>query len=337
MHVEIGESSQIYCVAVDGSTSARLHGGELALLKFPFAARANNENLDDVVRRNHVFLRRYGLLDSAIPHQLQQPDIVQYAAQLYPMAEDAPLDVAVDAVTWCFLWRDEYERLYRTDAQAANTIVWQLVDLTLHRAGIQPADDAPPLIWAFANLWRRETASMSLSWQQRAATHWRKWFLCFAAESMLAELATDLTLDAHVPDRQSAKCAVFNDLLEGCLKFELPRGAYESLEVEGLRDIQADSMRWVSDLFAAHAGDPPKGSVIHLLQSQRGLRKDEAIREAILMHDRLMQRWCWLCDRLPELCATLRLSEEGRIQLQRYVIGIEWQMAGHHAWHAGQL
>jgi hypothetical protein len=48
-----------------------------------------------------------------------------------------------------------------------------------------------------------------------------------------------------------------------------------------------------------------------------------------------MQRWCKLRDRLPHLYGTLRLDEEARIQLQRYVMGVEALIAGHHAWHAG--
>lgn len=335
MHVDIVEAtSEMHRLASASSTPAHVIQEELAQLKFPFTARTSNEDLGDVVQRSHVFLRRYRLLTGEASLHYRLSDIIQYAMTLYPMVEDAGLDIAVDAVTWSFIWCNEYERLCQTDAQAAHAIVWQLVDLTLHRVGIQPADDAPSLVWAFANLWKREAAHMGLPWQQRAATNWRRWFLCFASEGLHAELQSEPNLSTHLPDRQSTECAVLCDLIEGSLKFELPRGAHESLEIEGLRDIQADSMRWVSDIAVACGGNLSEDNVVHAVQRQWGINTDQAISKVVSMHEQLMRRWCQLRNRLPQLYSTLHLSEEARIQLQRYVIGIESLVAGHYAWHA---
>ncbi|MFC3652389.1 hypothetical protein ACFONN_12605 [Dyella humi] len=335
MHVEtIEASSELHRSMEHGTVQVNLLEQGLASLQFPFLAGKNNEELSDVVWRSRAFLQRYRLLQNDALASFDLPDIVRYATLLYPIAEDTALDIAVDAITWSNVWRGEYQRLCQTDAPAANMVIWQLVDLTLHRVGIQPADDAPPLVWAFANLWKREAAGMSLSWQQRAATNWRRWFLCFAGDNVLAELQGETNLSTHLPDRHSTECAVLGDLIEGSLKYELPRGAYESLEIEGLRDIQADSMRWVSDIAAARAGNPPEDNVVRAVQRQWGISPDQAISKVVSMHEKLMQRWCGLRSRLPQLYVTLRLSEEARIHLQRYVIGIELLIAGHHAWYA---
>jgi hypothetical protein len=333
MHGEIMEASPDLGRSMGRDTSwvdglAR----ELASLTFPFAARKNHEVLDDVLRRNHAFLQGHGLLQSDVHQGLR--DIVQYTTLLYPTAEDVVLNVVVDAITWSHLWRRDYARLCQEDAKLADASLWQLVDLTLHRVGIQPADEAPPLVWAFANLWKREAAGMSLAWQQRAATHWRRWFLSFAGEDLSAEYMIDANLSTHRPDLRGAECMVLDDLIEGSHKFELPCGAHESLELEGLRDIQADSMHWVSDIAAACAGRRSESSVVCSVQRQWDIGADQAIRKVIIMHEQLMQRWCRLRDRLPQLYATLHLDEDARIQLQRYVIAIESMIAGHHTWHA---
>jgi len=337
MHVETIEAGPELSRGMDYGTAQKgLLGQELASLQFPFSAGKNSEDLNDVVWRNHAFLQRYGLLQGDVPARFDLAGLVQYATLIYPAAEDAALDVAVDAITWSNLWHGEYERLRLTDASVANTVLWHLVDLTLHRVGIQPADDARPWVWAFANLWKREAAGMSLSWQQRAATNWRRWFLSFAGEGVLAEYMGDSNLSTRIPDRRSAEYAVLGDLIEGSHTFELPRGANESLEIEVLRDIQADSMRWVSDIAAACAGNLEGDNMVRRVR-QGDMGTEQAISKVILMHEQLMQRWCRLRDRLPQVHITLHLNEAARIQLQRYMFGIEALMAGHHAWHVGDV
>lgn len=311
------------------------HGVGMVSLTLPFRLSKNKEDLDSVVGRNHTFLRRYGLLQSdALPHQ-GLPEIVRYTTLLYPIAEDEALDIAVDAVTWSSLWSEQYQRLCDKDAQLVDTMIWQLVDITLHRVGIQPADDAPPFVWAFADVWRREAARLSFSYQQRAATNWRRWFLCFARDDLPDQCQGEPSLSHHASDRRRTQCAVLGDLIEGSLKFELPRGAYESLELEELRDILADSMRWVSDIALVLEGDLQESNVVCAVRRQWGLSTDQAISKVCGMHAQLMQRWYRLRDRLPHLYRILHLDEEARIQLQRYVMGVESLIAGHHAWHAG--
>lgn len=335
MHMESFEAGTELRGAMDyGAAQKSFLGQQLASMRFPFSCGRNNEDLNEVAWRNRLFLQRYGLLQDDTPARLDLAGLIQYATLLYPSAEDAALDVAVDAIAWSRLWRDENERPGGIDAPVANTVLWQLVDLTLHRVGIQPADNAPPWVWAFADLWKREAAGMSHSWQQRAATNWRRWFLSFAGGDLLADSMADASLSAHLPDRQSAECAVLGDLVEGCHTFELPRGAHESLEIEGLRDIQADSMRWVSDIASACMGRLAEDNIVRRVQ-QGDTSIDQAIRKVVLMHDKLMDRWNRLRDRLPQLYATLHLNEDAQIQLQRYVIGIESMIAGHHAWSAG--
>jgi hypothetical protein len=80
-----------------------------------------------------------------------------------------------------------------------------------------------------------------------------------------------------------------------------------------LRDVLADSMRWVSDIAAAFEGDPQDGNVVSVVQRQWGLSTDQAISKIFDMHAQLMQRWCKLRNRLPHLYGTLRLDEEARI------------------------
>jgi hypothetical protein len=334
MHADIVEKNRElpYSVSHEVAQVSPLERS-LSSLQFAFPIRRNREDLDSVAWRNHTFLQRYGLLQSDTS-LCDLPSSVRYATLLYPIAEDAALDIAVDAITWSRLCCDDYQHLRLTDEKGANMKVWQLVDLTLHRIGIQPADDAPPLVWAFANLWKREAAGMSLLWQQRAAANWRRWFLCLASEDTPAEHQTDASFRTHLPDRHSAECAVLGDLIEGSLKFELPRGAYESLQIEALRDIQADSMRWVSNVAAACGGSLPEGNVVRVIQRQWELSIEQAISKVITMHEQLMQRWRRLRDRVPQLYVTLHLDEDARIQLQRYVLGIESLITGHYAWHA---
>lgn len=334
MHVEILETSHDRPLATQRDL-VQAHPSGLASLSLPFKAGQNHEDLDHVVRRNHMFLQRYGLLQSDALPRRGLSEIVRYAALLYPIAEDAALDIAVDAVTWSSLWSEQYQRLCHNDDQLVDSMIWQLVDITLHRVGIQPADEAPPLVWAFADIWKREAARLSLLYQQRAATNWRRWFLCFARDDIPDQYRDEPSLSNHPSDRYSTYSAVLGDLIEGSLKFELPRGTYESPEVEELRDILADSMRWVSDIASASEGNPRDGNVVSVLQKQWRLSTDQAIGKVCDMHGRLMQRWCLLRDRLPHLYGTLRLDEEARIQLQRYVMGVESLMAGHYAWHAG--
>jgi hypothetical protein len=110
---------------------------------------------------------------------------------------------------------------------------------------------------------------------------------CICAKVILAHI-TGHPQHTDIMDRYSTYSAV----LGGSLKFELPRGAYESPEVEALRDVLADSMRWVRDIAAAFEGDPQDGNVVSIVRRQWGLSRSgdqQDLRHARATHATLVQ------------------------------------------------
>lgn len=338
MHVE----------TIEASSNAH-HGQESTLARsfqerplqtpfeFPFLHHAIPENAEDATQHNLAYLLRYGLLQTEAATQRHMvAGIARFTKMLFPACEDAALDVATDALAWSACCADSYTRMRKeANADEASAIIWQLVNLTLRHVGIEPKEEAHPLVWAFANLWKREAAGMSASWQLRAAADWRGWFLRVASEAIRCESTFEWPEGSNALVHVESGCAVFSDLIEGSLKFELPRGAYESAEIQGLLGICATSMRWVSDVFVAQVSNDRdvRDTIVATVRKELECGKEEAIREVVRMHKQLMDRWCEFRSGLRSLCDVLRLSDEEQNRIQRYIANLESFIAGYYEWH----
>jgi hypothetical protein len=296
MHIEVLTTPETSSVQQDASP-ATVHVSS-DMLEWLFSHKADR-NAEDAVQHNLAWLRRYRLLpgDASAQTRLAE-EAVRQAMALYPSAEDESLSLAVDAVAWLTCWINEYHHLRSTNDKLLTDLTWQLVDVTLHRAGIEPAGDVHPLTWSFLNLWKREAAGMSLRWQERAAMAWRTLFLSLPGETDACQPQHERQPSVWSALGHGTGGTLFGDLIEGCLKFELPRAAHESAEIHGMLGIADRSLQLKEDPASASFIDPAQEA------------------------QALMLRWRDIYGRLSGLYHTLRLGADQQACVERYVFAI---------------
>jgi pentalenene synthase len=116
----------------------------------------------------------FGLLttDSASQRH-SQANYPELAARLHPTAAGDELDLAVNEMSWFFIFDDYFDGTCGEPDAAPEMIA--AVTAVLDRPLIAPVQ---PIALAFADLWRRSREGMSPAWQIRTAHHWRT---CFTA------------------------------------------------------------------------------------------------------------------------------------------------------------
>lgn len=290
--------------------------------------RSNTDDLQKAVQRHLVYLHRYGLQKGGYVEQQRLATLLASLARaLFPLNKGAQLDIVVDALAWSIAWSEHCVSLRNRDRYTAEALTWQVVELTLQYAGAKPERDASPLAWAFMDLWKREAAGMSPYWQERAVANWRRWLLCLVSDDRFGMVSPGPYLSGH----QAMDWFVLSDLIEGSLKFELPLGIRETIDIQTLLDMYAHSNQWLSDISAAQAGDVSHtgANSVFWLQQMRDCSSEQAMHEVLHLHGRSMERWRLRRTRLPRLYAVMRLDAEEQREAERYVTGLELLIAGY--------
>jgi hypothetical protein len=300
-------------------------------LDVPFAHQPSAEDLHDVAQRHLAFLGRYRLVEKEPAEQRRfAKTIAGLAMALFPRSEGARLDIAVDALSWSVAWRDCCASLQTQDPFAAQALTWQVVELTFQDDGVEPEHDAPLLVRAFSDVWRRETEGMSLDWKQHAQANWRSWLLALIHPDRFGAAPSGPYLLGY----QAMDWRVLSDLIEGSSKFELSLDVRETTDIAGLLDMYVDLNQWQSDMCAASAcgARPLFASNVFWLQLVRACTREEAIRELARLHGRVVDRWRAWRARLPLVCTMMRLGAGEQHAMERYVTALEALTAGYYTW-----
>lgn len=291
----------------------------------------SDEDLHEVVQRHQAYLRRHGLLrEGDADQQRLAATLAGLAMALFPRSEGEQLGIVVDVLSWSVAWRKCCANLQARDVHAAQALTWQVVQLTFGQTNNKLECDASPLVMAYIDVWEREAAGMSLDWRQRAQANWRSWLLNVVNPDRFAEMPQG----PYLPGHPMVDWPVLSDLVEGSAKFELSPDVRETADITGLLDVYADLSQWLSDMCSTQACNGPvsRASGLFWLQLARHCTRQQAIRELVCVHGRLMNRWRALRAHLPGLYATLQLDARERQNAERYVALLESLMAGYYAW-----
>ncbi|MFC9255666.1 terpene synthase family protein [Amycolatopsis thailandensis] len=245
-------------------------------LAIPFPSRVSA----DVARAaaDHLaWPRSFGLLpDAESETRHLQGNYPELAGRFHPTAVGAQLDLAIDQLSWFFLFDDAFDGPWgRTPALAA-----QLVGRVERVLDQQGEETAPyPIAAAFADLWSRSREGMSEGWCRRAAANWRAYMRGYVTEA-------EVRLDQRKPTLQQqlslravtiGVCPIL-DLAERLGHRELPTPLASSYSLDILRRLASEVVALDNDIVSVEKEEAigDANLVLHF-ESERNLTRGEAI------------------------------------------------------------
>ncbi|WP_157229062.1 terpene synthase family protein [Nocardia brevicatena] len=286
-----------------------------------------NSEIDRGPQFVESWCKRYGVWDHPITRRrFIEADPARIVSYSYPDAHGPDLDLAFSMMNIYLAVDDAFESVYWNNAYSEGArFIRSMVDVVVSSA--EDYAHSPPLVRAFADVWRESRAGMSESWRARAAQTWCRYLWGYVMESIVQSRGLTITPDEYLLKRRwiigTAPCF---DMLERAHGYELPE-VVASLEfIDEFRYLGADIIILCNDVASVpkdlHRGDT---SNIVLLLSALGSSIEQSLTEVGDMIERKLQRYLSKRDELSDVLAALDLDEAEVSVVFRYVNEIlEW-------------
>jgi hypothetical protein len=190
-------------------------------------------------RRTHLdWPREFGLVPTAEAERRHLAgDYATLAACFHPAAGEAALRLGGDQASWLFLFDDQFD----DDRGADPAWTARIIGLVADCLSADPAEDAPPIVRAFADLWRRSAAAASDPWRERAQAHWREFLSGYVAEAENRRQRSVHTVADYLSLRAgTVGVQLVLDLAEVLGGFEVPVSVFRGDLLTRLRRVVAE-------------------------------------------------------------------------------------------------
>jgi pentalenene synthase len=306
-------------------------------LDLPFAARISPERAA-ARARDLAWARRLRLLCTPeVERRYLRSQVAELAAFAYPEATGARLDLAFDVMGWFFLFDDQFDLPDDEHPEAALEACRDVIRLVQMPASVPVLSaDAPPIVTAFADCWRRLTEGMTPDWVRRTAHLWVDYLEGNYTEIAARRHPGALDFATHLAvRRKTIGIRPSLALGEWIDRIDIPPLAWYSSHLEAMRVITIDTVTYVNEIFSFDK-DEARGdaNLIRLLMSERGCGRDEAMRT---IHDVMYadaRKFIALEQDVPRLCADLELDAEPRRAVDRHVACMRDWIGANYAWHS---
>ncbi|MCC2280708.1 terpene synthase family protein [Streptomyces sp. ET3-23] len=258
-------------------------------------------------------------------------NVAEFAGRVYAQAAD--LDLAAQWILWMDVIDDAVE------AAPAGRLPALLNPLTrIFQGSITSCADGgtQALTDSLDDLWQRTREGMSPAWQNRIVQIWQQCAASMPWEAANRAAGHPPSLDDYIARRGTAGAAFFAlALTEGLCKYELPDALHYGGLLSALRILACDQICWANDLLSLHR-EMERGDVHNLalvLERDRGLPRDEAIRTTVGMTNERMHAVTALVEALPAYQRAAGLTAYESALVARAVDTIEQWIAGSLEFH----
>ena len=244
-------------------------------INLPIPSRLN-PGLAAARERHLEWMRRQGLVvGHTAARRYLFSAVADLAAYSYPDATGEDLDLAFDTMGWFFLFDDLFDVPEGCEADEAVDVCRQLIALV--GDGTRPHPDGePPLVAAFADIWRRTRAGMSEEWRQRAAHNW--------VDYLVGNLTEEIDRRTWVPQDFATRMRIGHrtlglvpslDLAERLGHFEIPPLVWHSSHLDSMRRAAVDAVKLINEIKSLENDDARRlheqARMIPLFSSRLGL------------------------------------------------------------------
>jgi pentalenene synthase/avermitilol synthase len=301
----------------------------------PFAFTAS-PGIPRAREHNVGWLRSHGMLGSeqALAWYAEW-DIAKLAGYTFPYAIGDALDLGADLMAVFFLFDDQFDgELGRQPGKAAEACE-RMAAVVL--APAPPPPQAPPLVRAFTDLWRRSTHGMPTGWRIRTACHFEEYLAAQASGALDRQRGV-------VPDREcylslrrlAAGTQPTVDMCERIGGFHVPAAAFHSPQLRIMREIATDAIFFCNDVYSCDK-EEQRGDVdniVTVIVRERRCSRRRAL-EAVgeLLAERL-DRFTRLERQLDRICWQLQLAPAQRAAVLSYAKAMKAWVVGNARWSA---
>lgn len=320
----------------------------------PYPARLN-PHLEGARVHSKAWARDMGIIGSSEPggssgqavegaiwdeHDLDSHDYALLCSYTHPDAPAPELDLITDWYVWVFFFDDHFLETYKRtkDMAGAKHYLARLRDFMPVIVSGPPPAATNPVERGLADLWARTVPTASVAWRMRFAE---------STQNLLEESLWELdniqrnriaNPIEYIEMRRKVGGAPWSaNLVEHAVGGEVPHEIAASRAMRVLRDTFADGVHLRNDLFSYQREVEDEGENANcVLVLERFLGVDVP-RAATLTNDiltsRLMQFENTALTEVPVVCDEHRLGPAERVQVARYVKGLQDWQSGGHEWH----
>lgn len=308
----------------------------LPAFDFPFPVRFSPDvaraRVDNVSR-----MKAHGMLITPEAEQWYLSwDMAQLAGYSYPLAVGDDLDLAVDLMTFFFVFDDQFDGPLGREPAAAAAFTAELIAV-LHRPPGQPLPrSCSPLVSFFADFWDRSKRGMPPWWAARASCNW-EYYLGTHVPEAIDRINGRIPSWDHYLHVRRGMCGTVSvvDYCEWTGRFITPQAIAHTPQYRMMHRIATDVPMFCNDVHSVHK-EAPRGDVhnaVLVVEHERGCTRAEALRTVrdMVMIDRIphFQR---LEPELMRTCATLDLDDRDRAAVDKAVAAFKAWMVGYHQW-----
>ncbi len=311
----------------------------------PYPARLNS-NLEGARRHSKAWAIRMGMLEPQdgvvvwTEDDLDSHDYGLLCAYTHPDASAPELDLITDWYVWVFYFDDHFLELFKRtrDMKKAKAYLARLsAFMPIHAAG---APEAPtnPVERGLQDLWARTVPTASVSWRSRFAESTRHlldeslWELANIRENRVANPIEYIELRRRVGGAPWSA-----NLVEHAVLGEVPAVIARTRPMLVLRDTFADGVHLRNDIFSYQREVQKEGENANcILVLERFLGVDTQTAANItndLLTSRLQQFENTALLEVPPLLEEHHLDPMARLDVLKYVKGLQDWQSGGHEWH----
>ncbi|MCA6092679.1 hypothetical protein LE181_10950 [Streptomyces sp. SCA3-4] len=262
--------------------------------------------------------------------------LAEFGAMFYPYAEGEDIELASDAMTFYFLFDDQFDGEVGKSPRNVARVIDDLAGIIAGRHRRQEgAATSYPVYRAFLDLWRRMCEGMDADWCARSAQNWLDYLYGHVAEAVDRENGNTLTFDEYLVRRRATIGAYSSmDLIERLGHFTVPRCAFESTHVRTMRLLCCEFMLGCNDIhsFEKEKAHGERNNLVIDLARQYALTDAQALERARSWVRYRADAFVRCEARIPELCRALGFSGEETQAVDQYVLALEYAMSGYNDW-----
>ncbi|MFE5548831.1 hypothetical protein ACFQ71_34085 [Streptomyces sp. NPDC056534] len=305
-------------------------------LHFPFEPRRSPDS-SRASRSNLQWLREFGLVTSkeALTRYASW-DLSDLAARAYPDALGEDLGLALDTMSFFFLFDDQFDgpvgNLPDITAEVCDELS-RIVHLDLDAS----AAYGSPVTRSFADIWARARLGMPQDWKERASRNWHEYFVAHIEEAANRQSRRRLSEEEYLRLRRATVGVLPSiDLAQRVQNFRVPERIACNHAMASLSEIATDTIALGNDIFSAEkeAAQNDPHNIVLIIQSMSELSRESAIAAIAGRIEDKVEFFESIVTQLPETLQPLAPSQTEQEHVRRFVLGLRDWMRASYDWQA---
>lgn len=265
--------------------------------------------------------------DSKAFMKLERSQFAKLVCHAHPRAQLSHLHPVVDFLFFIFLWDDQFDCRIGGELPDPASLAMSNLLASAVLQGSSPNEDSSPLLWALSDLRDWLSEHMSQAWMDRFTQSFQDYFDSTVWELEARHQGVCPDLDTYIRMRRLTSGGYWvTHLIEAAEGFCLSDEAWNNPLLQEILTATANIIGWANDLLSLRSelNDTGHLNLVFSLMHERGLSLQQAVNEAVEMHNSEVRRFL-------ELERSLSSSNQDPL-VSRFVRGLRLWMRANIDW-----